>query len=142
MENFDKAWADAGTKTEYEPLPSGEYAADITAAVLEEEPGEGWQESWGEFKPRVKWEFTIQGDEYDGRKLWVNNHLTPKALYRLKNNLQNCGQVIESKAQLPTALGNCLNKTVKVNVSQNSYMGKVRNDAEIVAPDKDDDLPF
>jgi hypothetical protein len=60
-----------------EPIPVGVYQVLVTDAEAKE----------GKDFPYVSWEFTVDGGEFEGRKLWNNTSVSPKALWKLKEAL-------------------------------------------------------
>jgi hypothetical protein len=60
-----------------EPIPVGTYQVLVTNAEAKE----------GKEFPYVSWEFTVDGGEFDGRKVWNNTSVSPKALWKLKEAL-------------------------------------------------------
>lgn len=60
-----------------ELLPVGIYKVMVTDA----------KENEGKTYPYITWEFTIIDGAYEGRKLWMNTSLSPKALFKLKEML-------------------------------------------------------
>jgi hypothetical protein len=60
-----------------EPIPVGTYQVLVTNAEAKE----------GKEFPYVSWEMSVEGGEFEGRKLWNNTSTSPKALFKLKEAL-------------------------------------------------------
>jgi len=70
-------------------IPPGKYLMAITDVELREvanPPKPGKQDNRG--KPFFAFEFTIQGGDYDARKVWTNGMLFSPALYTVVNMLK------------------------------------------------------
>lgn len=72
----------------FEPIPAGKYSAKFTNG------------EWRETGPQAKnpgaamynAEFTIQGGEFEGRKVWTNFVMVDNSLFRLRNFLEATGR--------------------------------------------------
>lgn len=82
-----------GVPDGFEPMPRGVYDAVISDGVETVVGPDGKPENVG--KPMFKWEFTIQDEEYEGRKAWLNTTVTPRALPILKSFLKAVGYTEE-----------------------------------------------
>ena len=71
----------------FEPLPAGTYLATVTDGE-ERVAGEDAKNPGSIY---FAWEFTIDDEEYVGRKAWQNTSLTEKALPMLKSFLKGVG---------------------------------------------------
>lgn len=69
---------------EFEPLPVGRYFARVSGCTYVEA-------SQRSGEPAVAWEFTVEGDEYDGRKGFMNTSLQPQARWSTKRILKALG---------------------------------------------------
>lgn len=70
---------------EFEPLPKGEY----TVLVEQVEYREAQSEDKFDY---LNWELSVSEEgEFKGRKLWFISSFSPKALWRLKQILENLG---------------------------------------------------
>ena len=115
---------------DYTPLTPGVYQAEVSKAVVIE-PLEA-----GKHK-RVQWEFTLTGEgEGAGRKVFAHDHLTDKAVWTLKRNLDALGIYGELKEQgndaLPSLVDSQVGVLVEVDVTAREWQGKVQNDAYVL----------
>ena len=69
---------------EFEPLPVGRYPAKVSNCVYVEKSARSGE-------PSIAWEFTVEGDEYDGRKGFLNTSLQPQAKWSTKRILLALG---------------------------------------------------
>lgn len=67
---------------DFEPVPEGEYPVLIEKVNYVEAATEDKFDYMG-------WELTISDGEYQNRKLWLNTSFSPKALFKLKEVLEN-----------------------------------------------------
>lgn len=77
----------AGVKAGYDPLPAGIYVAEVTDGE-ERTSGEDAKHPGATY---IAWEFTIQDEEYEGRKAWLNTSFVEKARGLLKGFLLGVG---------------------------------------------------
>lgn len=87
----------AGVSDGFDPMPKGIYAAEVTDCTVSEATGDGKSPKG---TPVIKWEFTIHEEEYDGRKAWLNNTLTEKAMPIFKGTLRGLGATDEEMDNL------------------------------------------
>lgn len=78
----------------FEPLPSGKYLVEVTGA---EEKLSG-PDAKTPGMPYIAFEFTIQDEEYDGRRVWMNCSFSPKAMGMTKQSLRALGGTDEEFA--------------------------------------------
>jgi hypothetical protein len=81
----------AEVESSFEPLPEGEYDCIIEKVEV--------RESKSSEHNYFNWEFNVQDDEYEDRKLWNITSLSPRALFRLKDDLLAL-EVIEEDEEL------------------------------------------
>ena len=67
----------------FEPIPEGTYDAIIDKVEV--------RESKSSDHNYLNFEFIIQDEEYEGRRMWMINSFSPKALFRLKDTLEALG---------------------------------------------------
>lgn len=75
----------------YEPLPEGEYDAIIEAVEV--------RDSKSSDHDYLNWEFKILDEEFEDRRVWGITSLSPKALFRLKDDFVALG-IIEGDEEL------------------------------------------
>lgn len=76
-----------GVGTGFEPLPAGIYLAEVSDG----EEREAGPDAKYPGTTYVAWEFTIQDEEYQGRKAWLNTSFTERAKPLLKSFLLGVG---------------------------------------------------
>jgi hypothetical protein len=124
----------AEVESSFEPLPEGEYEVIIEKVEV--------RESKSSEHNYLNWEFNVQDDDYEDRKLWNITSLSPRALFRLKDDLLAL-EVIEEDEELdlewdeevditPTEGPLLTNPDLEgiacvVNVTNEPYEGKERN---------------
>jgi hypothetical protein len=69
---------------DFEPLEAGEYPVLVEKVTYTEATQEGKYDY-------MAWELQITDGEFKGRKLWLNTSFSPKALFKLKEVLENLG---------------------------------------------------
>jgi hypothetical protein len=67
----------AEVESSFAPMPEGTY--DVIVELVEV------RESKSSDNDYLNWEFTVQDDEFQGRKLWMITSLSAKALWKLKD---------------------------------------------------------
>jgi hypothetical protein len=61
----------------FDPIPAGTYIAKVTSGEMTE-AGPNAKNAGA---PMIKWELTVQGGQYQGRKLFMNNLLIQEGTY-------------------------------------------------------------
>lgn len=69
---------------DFEPLEAGEYPVVVDQVKMVEAQSD-------DKYPYLAWEMTVSEGEYKDRKLWLNTSFSPKALFKLKEVLENLG---------------------------------------------------
>lgn len=82
-------------KEGFEPMPAGTYLAEVSDAEETQATGDGKAPAG---TPIIKLEFTIQEEEYEGRRAWVNLTFTEKAMGVVKGTLKGLGYTEEELA--------------------------------------------
>lgn len=67
---------------DFEPVPKDEYPVVVDKVTYVEQPEEDKYDY-------LAWEMTITEGEFQGRKQWLNTSFSPKALFKLKEVLEN-----------------------------------------------------
>lgn len=75
---------------EFSPLEKGEYSGTITGAVLVEASSEDKYDY-------INLEITLDEEGFEGRKAWVIWSLSPKALFRMKQDMESLGILPEDE---------------------------------------------
>lgn len=89
---------------EFTPIPAGKY--DIT--VSDYKMGQASENAKNPGAPTISWELTVEGGDYDGRKVWENMTIVENSLWRLKAFLQACGFDVEGEIDFdPDEVLNC-----------------------------------
>ena len=121
-------------ESSFEPLEEGWYDCLINRIEV--------RESKSSEHNYLNWEFDVQDEDHEGRKLWMITSLSPKALFRLKDNLLAL-EIIEEDEELELEWADDVDITpqegplltnpeldglaVKVLVENEMYEGKERN---------------
>jgi hypothetical protein len=134
--SLDFAWDE---EKKYETIPEGVYTCQINKASINET-----QE-----KPRLEWEFLIIDGQFERRKVWINQVITPKSVYFINRNLAPFGMSSKSPKDLPGLLEIIIGASCKINLTHSKYKSaanpdKVYYEAEIIESLKTDDnqIPF
>lgn len=77
----------AEIESSFEPLPEGSYDCIIERVEV--------RESKSSDNDYLNWEFVVQDEEYEDRRLWMITSLSPKALFRLKDVFLALGVIEE-----------------------------------------------
>lgn len=80
-------FADVEEQKEFSLLPTGRYPAEITG--LQERQASDQAQNPG--ARIMRWEFTVTGDDYPGRKVWDNHVCVKDAMWKVKAFLQALG---------------------------------------------------
>lgn len=73
----------------FEPLPEGSYEVIIERVEV--------RESNSSDNDYLNWEFKVTEDDFEERRLWMITSLSPKALFRLKDNFLALGVLEEDE---------------------------------------------
>jgi len=79
--------------TSFDALPAGTYLSKLTDGNIRE-AGPNSKNPGSQY---INWEFTIQGGQYEGRRVWTNTSLLPQTLFRLKELLAATGRFEENQ---------------------------------------------
>jgi hypothetical protein len=114
---------DTGQVQEFEPIAAGTYNATFTEF-------ENIEASKTSGEPYIKFTFTGDEGEAEGRKFWANKSLNTKALWALKRDLIAMGAdpedvtgVFDTDDILPDLVGN----EVRLKVLLDEYEGEPNN---------------
>lgn len=121
MMDMDELWGgtNAADDKGFEPLPTGKYKAICNSARLDQNDNG---------KHLIKYEFTVLSGDHEGRKVWNNSYLTPKALPYAKRDLQSLGVNTDVPfSRLPFELEAVIDKTVELSLGLDTYGDKPRN---------------
>lgn len=100
-------------KKDFDPVPDGKYQARITKAWL----AHSGEKSKNPGARMLRWELTIIGPKFAGRKLFRNNMIeTPENVKWLKTDLHTCGLVLGSLRELPARVTDMVDVCVEVQV--------------------------
>ena len=94
---FKQAWDSTTPAAEFEPMPVGEYIADVTNGQL--------KASRSHQTPGYAIEFTIVDGDFRGRKLWLDCWLTERAMQYAKRDLAKIGISSPEQMDLPVPPG-------------------------------------
>jgi len=124
-------------KSSFEDVAPGKYPATVTK--VEERVSQAG-------KPYIAWEFALTGGAYDGRRLWLNTSLSPKALWRLKKMLTDAFEVDATALTGNYELDpqEYVGRDVALIVKTGEYNGKTRSEVDSVinAASVTVDVPF
>lgn len=73
----------------FDPVPEGTYEVIIEKVEV--------RDSKSSDNDYLNWEFRITDEEYEGQRLWNITSLSPKALFRLKEDLLTLGVIEEDE---------------------------------------------
>ena len=106
----------------FDPLPAGTYHVKLTDGEIKES-GPNAKNPGAEY---INFEFTVQGDKYEGRKLWAIASLLPQALYTLKNIVDASGFEgdVDSTSIIGDLMGVDLLAVVKIRPASEEYEAK------------------
>jgi hypothetical protein len=79
----------AEIESSFEPLPEGQY--DVIVERVEV------RESKSSDNDYLNWEFVVQDEEYEDRRLWMITSLSEKALFRLKDVFLALGVIADDE---------------------------------------------
>jgi hypothetical protein len=118
--------------SDFEPIPSGTYAARVTDGEIRES-GPTAKNPGAQY---INWEFTIQEGEHESRKQWMNTSLLPQALFGLKGLLAATGRYTQEQidGELDFDIDEVVGSQVKIVVAQRTYEGELRNEVKRVKP--------
>lgn len=127
-----KVKVDFSEVTEFEALDVGEYDALIAKLTYVEPASE-------DKYPYLNVEFDVTEPTFEGRKLWKVWSLSPKALWRMKQDLENLGFDAEEELDIdydedtmevtePEVVG----MPCRLVVKQRTYEGRIQNDVDAV----------
>ncbi len=106
------------TVGEYDALPKGLYNCSVTS-FLDKVSKKG--------KPMVEWQFTIIEGELKGRKIWLNNTLTPESLWAFKRSLLAVGFTEEQlEGDLEVEAEDVIDQECTIRTDQEEYNGKMQ----------------
>lgn len=123
----------------FEPIPEGTYDAIIDKVEV--------RESKSSDHNYLNFEMVIQDEDYEGRRMWMINSFSPKALFRMKDTLEALGQDVEDvefewddDVEVTTSGGPLLIQPdldglpCRVVVTTEVYEGKERNRVNEIRP--------
>jgi hypothetical protein len=118
--------------SDFEPIPSGTYAARVTDGEIRES-GPNSKNPGAQY---INWEFTISEGEHESRKQWLNTSLLPQALFGLKGLLAATGKFSQEQidGELDFDIDDVVGAEVKIVVGQRTYEGELRNEVKRVKP--------
>ena len=117
---------------EFSAIPKGDYPAVIVKAEYR------GTETTGKEHPYINWEFDLTDGEFKGRKQWLVTSFSPKALWRLKDMMENLGVVeeeIEFDYDEETGLitdPELVGLPCVLSVSKGMYQGRETNNVDAV----------
>lgn len=137
-QDFESLWSGASEPKGFEPIPKGNYHAEVTGVKYDQ--GDGVK------APSVNWEVTITDSikNAQNRKVWQRNQITEKGISFLKENLQILGlsDGISSFDSMLSKLTPAIGLKVQVKVTQREYNGKTYNDFKFDCLIDGSDVPF
>lgn len=116
---------------EFKAMPAGTYRAALTGFELK-------QSKTG--NDYIKAEFTIQDDEFSGRKQWKNYSLLPQSLWVMKSELVKMGCDVDllndpEGIDPEEIFAGMIGAMCKISISVRQYNGKDTNNIEKVDTD-------
>lgn len=118
----------------FEPIPPGTYEVEIENVTLKDSKSSDSQ--------LLSWELRVaDGGEFDGRKVFMNTSLAPKALWKLKGVMESLGHEMTSDfafdfddetGQITSP--DLLEMRCIAKVSQREYQGKMTNQVDDLVP--------
>ena len=115
----------------FEAIPAGQYHVAITDGELKES-GPNAKNPGAEY---IAWEFTVQGGEHDGRKLWSNTSMLPQALFGIKGLLAAVGHpAANGSFDTSEIIDECTGLECIVVVKKRLYEGDYKNEIKSYKP--------
>jgi hypothetical protein len=113
--------------SQFEPLPTDDYAATIFDVAMSDSPGpSGFH--------YLTFTFRISEGEFEGRQQWRNYSLSPRALWALKGLLRTLGYEIEEGKDFEFEPKEVMGRPVIIRVTEVTYQGNPSNDVAEVKP--------
>ena len=109
LARFDEEWTKTTATADdlYADIPDGTYDAVIEEARLTETASTG--------RPMVIWKLRIRGPQAANRVLTKNRVITENTLQYLREELEKCGLAVSSLSELPTRLGELVDRPIGVD---------------------------
>lgn len=120
-------FTDVASSNSYEPVPTGKYNVFVTDGEIKES-GPNSKNPGSQY---INWEMTIDGGNYDGRKLWTNTSLLPQALFGLKGLLAAAG--LNADGELDFDIKDVIGKKIRAKVIKKPADGSYDERNEIKA---------
>ncbi len=119
-----------GVEGKLSAITEGEYQAKVLTVTQEE----------GQAADYLKWEFELEGDGVDGRKVYLNTSLAPQALWNLRGLLEALGvEVPDDEMDIdPTELEGM---PIGLLIENETYEGKKRPRVADYFPAEEDAKP-
>jgi len=121
----------------FAPLPVGRYDSKVTNAQY-------MPESQRSGEPMIAWEYTVDGGEYDGRKVFHNTSLQPEAKWSTQRTLLALGMTKEEidalewdtddPSTIQSTLDGLLEKECVVAVGHRMFEGEKRQQFRNIYP--------
>jgi len=105
-------FTDTGDVSPREPVPAGKYLVTCTDGEIKES-GPQAKNPGSQY---INWEFTIEDEGYEGRKLWSNTTLLPHALFSIKQLLEAVG--MDTSGELDFDLDDVIGKKLILRVTK------------------------
>lgn len=114
---------------DFQALPAGEYACRLSGAEYVEESKSSGQ-------PYYALTFTVDEGQYQNRKLFKNQSMSPDALPFMKQTLKALGQEqLSDDDDLDVVFAQLVGNECRLKVSQREYQGEMRNNVDrVLAP--------
>lgn len=111
-----------GVSLDFEPIEPGTYLARVASCDVGDSKSSG--------NPVVNWQFEIDEEPYEGRKLFFHTSLMPKAIWKFAQTMKALGWT-EEEMKSPDGFEFEPDDTIDVEcrlvVTQEPYQGQVRN---------------
>lgn len=110
----------------FEPIPGGMYTLKIADCPVRENKAKD-----GEM---IVFEFDVQDEEYEGRKVWLNVSLKPQARWKLQEVLEAITQKEWREDDMDLDLEDLLGELVTGEIFIDEYNGRLNNKVNRLYP--------
>lgn len=121
-----------GVQLDFEPLDPGTYLARVSSCEVGNSKSSG--------NPVVNWQFDVEDEPYEGRKLFYHTSLMPKAIWKFAGTMVALGWTedeLKTEDGFEFEADDMLDLMCRVVVTQEPYEGKIRNRVNNVLPESE-----
>ncbi len=137
LSNTDAARVEEAETTSFEPLPVGTYPVRLNEVTVSDREGASGFHYW-------RWELEVDDpddDTFNGRKMWTNTSLSPKADFKMKETFEAFGFTTDTDTD--EIVGErCLAAVVQRVIEGGTRAGQTGNDVQnLMALPSDGEAP-